>query len=274
MRNIGLIILLLLWLLIGRWMCTCYCEACCEKPAETVEAVAPPPAPVAKTIDCPDEPICFGKDDCEPHLGTGFVAMRDSLIELIPDGGSLRIIGTYGPSEKNDSEYDNLGLCRANALKSEFAKVFDPGRLQAAAQLTVGQGAFNNGVSTDRIRFDMVEADAPDIPNSTLIYFPFNSTNKLDDGDVEAYLDSVADRVKASGERVSLTGHTDNVGQDASNLALGQRRAQVIKDYLVAKGVSSAKVSVDSRGESQPVATNSTDAGRAKNRRTELRIIN
>ncbi len=245
-----------------------------KSPVETVEAVEPPPAPEVKTIDCLDKSICFGKDDYELHLGSGFAALRDSLIGLIPDGGFLRIIGTYGPSEKNESDYDNLGLARANALKSEFIKVFDSGRLRTAAQLTVGQGSHDNGVSTDRIRFDMVEADASSIPNSTLICFPFNSTNRLEDGDVEAYLDSVVELVSDSGEQVSLIGHTDKVGQDASNLALGRRRSQVIKDYLVSKGVSSSKVSVDSRGESQPVATNSTDAGRAKNRRTELRIIN
>ena len=272
MRITGIIIVLALWLFVGYSMCECY-DSICGVAEETVQATPPPPPPV-KTIDCPDEPICFGRNSCEPHFGSGFAAMRDSLIGALPDGSILRIIGTYGPSEKNESDLDNLGLCRADAVKTEFAKHIGADRLGTADQLTVGQGAFKNGVSTDRIRFDIVDDSAPAIPSSTLIYFPFNSTNKLDDSDVEGYLNSVADQVKQSGERVRLVGHTDNIGGSAPNQALGLRRAQIIKDYLVARGVNGSQVLTSSRGEDQPVATNSTDAGRAKNRRTELTIIN
>ncbi len=274
MRNIGLFIVFILWLLLGYWMCTCYCAACCEKPAEKVVVEEAAPVPVAKTVNCPDDPICFGRSDCEPHFGTGFAALRDSIIASLSDGQILRIIGTNGPSENYDGDYDNLGLCRAESVKTEFAKVMDGSRINTARQITVGQGALNEGVSSDRIRFQIVDGNAPAISNSTLIYFPFNSTNKLDDGDVEAYLDSVAERVKSSGERVRLTGHTDNVGGESANQTLGLRRAEIIRDYLVTKGVSTAKVLVSSQGESRPVATNATESGRAKNRRTELEIIN
>lgn len=274
MRNIGLFIILILWLLLGYWMCTCYCASCCEKPVDKIAVEKAVPVPIAKTVDCPDDPICFGRNDCEPHFGSGFADLRDSLIATLSDGQILRIIGTYGPSESNESDYDNLGICRAEAVKAEFAKVMDVNRFNTGGQLTVGQGALNNGVSSDRVRFDIVDNGAPKISSSTLIYFPYNSTNKLDDGDVEDYLDSVADQVKSSGERVRLTGHTDNVGSEGPNQRLGLKRAEVIRDYLVSQGVSSSKIIVSSRGETQPVTTNATESGRAKNRRTELEIIN
>ncbi|MCL4165843.1 UNVERIFIED_CONTAM: hypothetical protein GTU68_047178, partial [Idotea baltica] len=91
--------------------------------------------------------------------------------------------------------------------------------------------------------------------------------------EVENYLDDVADRVKKSGERVRLTGHTDSFGDDASNQRLGQNRADIIKRYLVSKGVASSKILTASKGESSPLTTNATKAGRAENRRTELQII-
>ena len=109
--------------------------------------------------------------------------------------------------------------------------------------------------------------------DGTQIFFPYNSTNKLNDGVIEKYLNDVATRLKSSGERVRLTGHTDALGSDASNMVLGQWRADVVQDYLMKKGVSASKIIAQSKGESNPIATNKTDDGRAKNRRTELQII-
>jgi OmpA-OmpF porin, OOP family len=273
MRNLGIILILIAWALLGRWMCTCYCAECCVKEPEKAISVAPVPVVETNTAVCPNGPICFARNSCEPIFGTSFNAMRDSLIATVGSGQNLRIIGTYGSDETYSGEYENLGLCRANAIKSEIAKVFDPERIDAGAQLNVGQSSISEDLSTDRISFSVVDEAAP-IPMSTLIYFPFNSTDKLNDNTIEAYLDSVAERVKGSGEKVQLTGHTDDIGSAASNERLARKRAVVIKDYLTSKGVQSAKIIVDSKGETQPVATNSTEDGRAKNRRTELQIIN
>ena len=71
-------------------------------------------------------------------------------------------------------------------------------------------------------------------------------------------------------EMVIATGHTDNVGTDAYNQKLSERRAAAVKDYLVSKGVASAKVTTIGKGESQPVATNKTAEGRQKNRRVDI----
>jgi OOP family OmpA-OmpF porin len=71
-------------------------------------------------------------------------------------------------------------------------------------------------------------------------------------------------------EMVIATGHTDSVGTDAYNQKLSERRAAAVKEYLVSKGVASAKVTTIGKGESQPVATNKTAEGRQKNRRVDI----
>ena len=71
-------------------------------------------------------------------------------------------------------------------------------------------------------------------------------------------------------EMVIATGHTDSVGTDAYNQKLSERRAAAVKDYLVSKGIPSAKVTTIGKGESQPVATNKTAEGRQKNRRVDI----
>lgn len=69
---------------------------------------------------------------------------------------------------------------------------------------------------------------------------------------------------------VEVAGHTDSTASDAYNQALSERRAKVVYQYLVDHGVSADRMTWRGYGESQPVATNDTEEGKAKNRRTEL----
>jgi OOP family OmpA-OmpF porin len=68
----------------------------------------------------------------------------------------------------------------------------------------------------------------------------------------------------------TVEGHTDSVGDDAYNQGLSQRRAESVSDYLSSHGVSPDRLQAKGYGESRPVADNSTDDGRALNRRVEL----
>jgi outer membrane protein OmpA-like peptidoglycan-associated protein len=69
---------------------------------------------------------------------------------------------------------------------------------------------------------------------------------------------------------LEVEGHTDNVGDDASNQALSERRAQAVVAYLVSTGVDASRLTAKGYGESRPVASNATAEGRAANRRVEL----
>ena len=73
-------------------------------------------------------------------------------------------------------------------------------------------------------------------------------------------------------EVVIVVGHTDSVGTDAYNLKLGQRRAEAVKRYLTSQGVEASRVYSDSKGESQPVASNQTAQGRSENRRVVVEV--
>jgi len=86
-------------------------------------------------------------------------------------------------------------------------------------------------------------------------------------------LDLFAEYLMDTGLSVEIGGHTDDVGLDTDNLALSQRRADAVRDHLVAAGVPDAGLTARGYGESRPRADNTTEAGRAKNRRTEFRIL-
>lgn len=72
--------------------------------------------------------------------------------------------------------------------------------------------------------------------------------------------------------RIQINGHTDAVGKAADNLALSNARAQAVVDYLVKKGIQAARLKFKGFGATQPIADNNTEEGRAKNRRTEVKV--
>lgn len=87
-------------------------------------------------------------------------------------------------------------------------------------------------------------------------------------------LDEMVEYMNARpGEKIEIAGHTDNIGSDESNLKLSQERAEAIRTFLVSKGIKAEKIAAKGYGASQPVADNSTEQGRQKNRRTEVRIL-
>jgi outer membrane protein OmpA-like peptidoglycan-associated protein len=88
-----------------------------------------------------------------------------------------------------------------------------------------------------------------------------------------ASLDSLVERIKGVQlDVVIAVGHTDSVGSEAYNNRLGLARAESVKAYLVAKGVDVKRVRAVSKGESQPIADNATEEGRAKNRRVDIEV--
>ena len=70
-----------------------------------------------------------------------------------------------------------------------------------------------------------------------------------------------------------LEGHTDNVGDDVTNMRLSQERAQAVSTYLIKKGIGSTRIEVKNYGETRPIATNDTEQGRKQNRRVEMKFV-
>ncbi len=104
----------------------------------------------------------------------------------------------------------------------------------------------------------------------------FNFTfGSFEIGEEEAsYLNELATAFKDNPDlRIKLTGHTDDVGSEKFNLKLSIQRAEKIREFLSERGVNPDRVTVDGKGESEPLTSNSTEEGKARNRRVELVIL-
>ena len=90
----------------------------------------------------------------------------------------------------------------------------------------------------------------------------------------KAKLDDLVEKTKGIAlEVIIAVGHTDNIGTKEYNLKLSERRANAVKDYLVSKGIEKNRVYTEGKGFANPIASNSTAEGRAKNRRTEIEVV-
>ena len=86
-------------------------------------------------------------------------------------------------------------------------------------------------------------------------------------------LDEVAKLLNESPDlKITIAGHTDNVGDEARNQTLSENRANTVKQYFIKKGINESRITANGFGEGQPIADNKTAAGRTKNRRVELTI--
>lgn len=104
------------------------------------------------------------------------------------------------------------------------------------------------------------------------IYFDFDKTTLKPASYPE--LNKVVNFLKRNPTvEIEISGHTDNKGTDEYNLNLSQGRCQAVVDYLVSQGIESNRLTPQGYGEGQPIDTNDTDAGRANNRRVEVKVL-
>lgn len=116
------------------------------------------------------------------------------------------------------------------------------------------------------------------VGDNIILNMPGNVTFATDSDQISPAFDNVLASValvlnKYSQSLVDVSGHTDNVGTHLYNMELSQRRAESVAQYLVNMQVNPQRLSVQGFGDTQPIAPNTTEAGRSQNRRVEIKIV-
>lgn len=198
---------------------------------------------------------------------------------------SLKITGLYTQQEDNQSMLANLGLARANSIKNILTGMgVDPTQLEIDGVLEDDGLPVIDGALPGPARYTFFET--PETGSNRLaeverrlkasnlvLYFNtnqptinLNAQQRRYLADLIYYLDNKKDG------RVQVTGHTDNRGDAGYNRQLAKQRADFVRDYITKNGINATKISTASQGPDQPIASNATVAGRAKNRRVEISI--
>jgi outer membrane protein OmpA-like peptidoglycan-associated protein len=161
---------------------------------------------------------------------------KGAIIGAVGGGLAGGAVGAYMDSQKKD-------------LEKNLAK-----------EISAGQARVEK-LSNDVVRITMTNATAFDV-NSTQIKPGFNTT-----------MDKLADVVIRYGKTtLTIVGHTDNTGKPDYNQKLSEDRALSVARYLESKNVNPVRLATSGKGETQPIASNTTDSGRQANRRVEIYV--
>ncbi len=222
--------------------------------------------------------VYFKKDSINPIINNQekWTAEVKSLKELQQEGKKLFIYGPYYAWEQSPNGFDNLGLARASALKKLLSSEIDTALILTRARLLTDRDKGNyisglEGVYQWQTYNDYVKEETPE---SILVYFPYNSDKEIKNKEIILFLDDLSGLLKKNPkEKIQIIGHTDDIGNNQSNIYLSQKRAERMKRVLIQKGVDPTQIEVVAKGEEEPVANNTTESGRQKNRRVEIKII-
>jgi len=212
----------------------------------------------------------------KPVSDPKFPDWKKALLARGGQGDTLVITGFYREGEANG---EKLALARAAAIRDMMAPELPTSRIRLAARMIAADGLAEGSNPKESASFSwsamvlkkedsaVIEAD-----KDVILLFPFNSAESDRDAKVDAYLKELCAKHKATAATFNLVGHTDNVGTDEENMTLGLARARTVAKTLTRNGIASNRINTSSKGESEPVADNSTDEGRQKNRRVVITV--
>ena len=291
---------MLLTIIVGCWLyymfcCNCSKKECCDK---TDKDKLPETEMSFSGFQISGEDFSYKTSDnfkflsakfnhLEPlsdSLQNGILKLKDYLSK---ENANLKITGYALSTENNSSAFPNLGFARANDVKNFLVKQGLPeNKLEIFGEVKDVLSQRNDTIFGP-LSFNLFKVSEENNSsykdwsaikdkinaNPVILYFETGQTAIDVSAEDRAKIAEMVDYLgHVAGSKISVTGHTDNVGNRDNNIKLALERANFAKDYLVTNGITSEKINVTSLGPDKPIADNATAEGRAKNRRTELRI--
>ena len=217
--------------------------------------------------------------------GRGDLDIYLAVPNPLPPGGVTTVVGQVSDSRskaavgasltvRDIATNEVLSTFYSDDTDGSYIAVLQPGRQYVITAEAPGYLFYSE-------RFDVPAASANDMIRKDialtrdivrlLVYFDFDKATLQSESFVD--LNRAVDWLKANPTvKVELAGHTDNVGSREYNKKLSHDRAESVREYLVKKGVSPARLTASGYGMEEPVASNDTDEGRGYNRRVEFRV--
>jgi outer membrane protein OmpA-like peptidoglycan-associated protein len=246
-----------------------------------IEVIEGAPSGLVGAISIPD--VALFAFDSDVLTDQGKDAIEEYRSELRPELSEAYagIIIGHTDSTGNDQYNMDLSKRRAQSVADYLVSTgVDPDKLRV-----VGRGENDPIASNDteegraeNRRVDIIVVAEPraldTIRFPSVALFPRRSAEITEQGRQILEENREASRELLSrASYIEVVGHTDDVGDDAYNQDLSEKRAEAVRDYLVSSGVDASKIVTVGMGESMPVASNTTDEGRAENRRVDVLVL-
>ncbi len=271
MKKFFALLLFLLFILLAWLSWNWYKETilCCDDSVQVKATEEKTSSPVPVQYG----PLVFGWNSGKVITNDLWPQRKKEILSGFSKGKMLRIVGPFFADETNSTTFDNLGLARADAVRQLLADSIATDKIEIdAALLEFTEDAKSKPFEGILINWVVRNENIQEIDTETLIYFPSNSSQKLENANINDYLTKIVANLKGNDKTLTLTGHTDNQGESKYNEWLGLRRANTIKKLLVNFGIEAKRITIASKGETEPIATNDTEEGRQTNRRVVLKI--
>lgn len=251
-KAFSVVLLFLIWSIVSGWVYICKIKQKCPKVEAVVEL----------------SPITFEKGSSTPIVNTNFKSSKTEILKRLGETNIVKIIGLYDVNESNSTSFENLGIARAMKVKQFFAEIPVERTVIEAVQKDFGTESTN----LEAVRFKILvrneyveETDFGAILNMDLEDLDSVMPHKL-----EAYLTLLARESLVS--KLDIIGHTDNLGEQGENYEDGLKLANAVRDVLISKGGKTDNITASSKGQTEPIADNSTESGRMSNKRVEILI--
>ena len=194
---------------------------------------------------------------------------------LVTAGCADMNLGTMSPTAKSTAIGAGVGALAGAAIGGDTRGAAIGGLVGAAGGYVWSRHMQEKKLAMERATMGsgVQVTQTPD--NQLKLNIPSDTSFDTGRADIKPNLRPILDQF-ASGlanqpnTEVRIVGHTDNTGSDAVNDPLSVQRAESARNYLAARGVDPSRIAIAGRGEREPIADNSTEAGRARNRRVEI----
>jgi outer membrane protein OmpA-like peptidoglycan-associated protein len=209
-----------------------------------------PPAPAANR-----PPVFNVNATCDPCVVEVGGTSRLSASATDPEGGPVTYAWTAAQGTINPN----------NAANTTFTAPGQPGNVLATVTATDNRGL----TATSSTTLQVVQREVITFED---VHFDFDRYNLRRDA-LAILDDAVAKLQRNPNVRITIEGYCDSIGTEEYNLALGERRATSVRDYLTSRGITANRMRTISYGEGMPIGDNRTAPGRAMNRRAHLVVI-
>lgn len=225
--------------------------------------------------------VIIYKNSINVHIPETSVDLKDSIFNYLNSNQNkeLQLIGWYKNGEINtNSEAQNYGQERANFIKFLLVDFgVNPDKISTSGEIheyNYNSGEYKGGLELFFKEISETKALEIDkgITNKTL-YTKFNSRKFIPDNTLQTYTADLKNYLeKHPSKSVEIIGHTDSLGAEIDNEIIGRDRATNVMNYFISQGIPESKLRSLSKGEMEPIAENTTNSGRSKNRRIEIKV--